>query len=225
MRLLVCSAFLLLVVGCASTPAAPAMPRSHAFVPAPFPGPSIRLVSAPMESVHTGSQIGRADLEQARALLSRAHGDLEPRQWEALDGKLTAAERAFERFSTAAKASGQAAEVVRGAEGLAQAGRVRTLVEVLPGLGPLLVENTRPGCGRWRRPRGSSWWNWRPSLVRREHRPRNCHRENSPRPPSWRKTTRDASPFPCRATWAGMPRTTNAPTGCRATPSPEGMCM
>jgi hypothetical protein len=56
-----------------------------------------------------------------------------------LEGKLTAAERAFERFSRAAKASGQAAEVVRGAEGVAQAGRARTLVEFLPRGGTLLA--------------------------------------------------------------------------------------
>ncbi|WP_043432862.1 hypothetical protein [Cystobacter fuscus] len=56
-----------------------------------------------------------------------------------MNRKLTAAERAFERFSRAAKASGQAAEVVRGAEGVAQAGRARTLAEFLPRVGPLLV--------------------------------------------------------------------------------------
>jgi hypothetical protein len=43
------------------------------------------------------------------------------------------------RFSRAAKASGQAAEVVRGAQGVAQAGRARTLAEVLPRVSPLLV--------------------------------------------------------------------------------------
>ncbi|WNG17771.1 hypothetical protein [Cystobacter fuscus] len=56
-----------------------------------------------------------------------------------MDRKLTTAERAFERFSRAAKASGQAAEVMRGAEGVAQAGRARTLAEFLPRVGPLLV--------------------------------------------------------------------------------------
>jgi hypothetical protein len=92
-----------------------------------------------MEPVQQGSRIGRADLDRVRALLSRARHDLEPRQWEALERKLTAAERAFERFSTAAKASGQAAEVVRGAEGLAQAGRARTFAGALSRVGPLLV--------------------------------------------------------------------------------------
>ena len=79
------------------------------------------------------------DLEQARALLSRARGELEPRQWAALDRKLTAAERAFERFSTAAQTSGRAAEVAREAEGIAQAGRARMVAEALSRVGPLLV--------------------------------------------------------------------------------------
>ncbi|WP_395857793.1 DUF6310 domain-containing protein [Cystobacter fuscus] len=139
MRLHACSALLLLLAACASVPAAPSMPRPHVLVLAPPPSLSIRLVSAPMEPVQQGSRIGRADLEQARALLSRARNDLEPRQWEVLDRKLTAAERAFERFSSAAKTSGQAAEVVRGAEGLAQAGRARTLAGALSRVGPLLV--------------------------------------------------------------------------------------
>ena len=139
MRLHACSALMILLAACASVPAAPSMPRPHVLVPAPPPGPSIRLVSAPMDTVQQGSRIGRADLEQARALLSWARNDLEPRQWEALDGKLTAAEQAFESFSRAAKTSGQAAEVVRGAEGVAQAGRARTLAGFLPRVGPLLV--------------------------------------------------------------------------------------
>ena len=138
MRLHACGALMLLLAACASVPAAPTMTRSHVLVPTPPPGPSILLVSAPMEPVQ-GARIGQADLEQARALLSRARPQLEPRQWEALDGKLTAAERAFERFSQATKASGQAAEVARGAEGVAQAGSARTLAEVLPKVGPLLL--------------------------------------------------------------------------------------
>jgi hypothetical protein len=92
-----------------------------------------------MEPTPKRSWIGRADLDKARALLSRARQDIEPRQWEQLDRKFTAAERAFERFSRAAKASGHAAEVVRGAEGVAQAGRARTLAEFFPRVGPLLV--------------------------------------------------------------------------------------
>lgn len=92
-----------------------------------------------MEPVQPGAWIGKAELDQARALLARARNDLEPRQWEALEGKLAAAERAFERFSRAAQTSGQATEVMRGAEGIARAGRARTLTEVLPRVGPLLA--------------------------------------------------------------------------------------
>ncbi|HYO55597.1 hypothetical protein [Archangium sp.] len=56
-----------------------------------------------------------------------------------MNRKLTAAEQAFERFSRAAKASGQAAEVSRGAERFARAGRARTLAKALPRVGPLLA--------------------------------------------------------------------------------------
>jgi len=134
-----CCALLLFLSACASAPPSPSMPRPHFIVPTPSSGPSILFVSAPMEPVQQGSRIGKAELEQVRTLLSRARNDLEPRQWEALDRKLIATERAFERFSRAAKASGQAAEVVRGAEGLAQAGRARTLAGFLPRVGPLFV--------------------------------------------------------------------------------------
>jgi hypothetical protein len=139
MRFRACLVLLLLASACASAPAPQSMPRPHAFASTPTPGPRIRLVSSPMEPTPERSWIGKADLDKARALLSRARQDIEPRQWEQLDRKLTAAERAFERFSRAAKASGQAAEVVRGAEGVAQAGRARTLAEFLPRVGPLLV--------------------------------------------------------------------------------------
>jgi len=133
------STLLLLVSACASAPAPPSMPRTHAFAPIPHPGPSIRLVLAPKDPVPEGSRIGKANLDEARAQLSRARHDLEPRQWETLDRKLTAAERAFERFSTAAKMSGQAAEVARGAEGIALAGRARTFAGALSRVSPLLV--------------------------------------------------------------------------------------
>ncbi len=139
MRFRACVALLLFASACASAPASLSMPRHQAVVPTRPLGPSIHLVSAPMDPVQQQSRIGKADLDKARALLFRARTDLEPRQWEALDRKLTAAERAFERFSRAAKASGQAAEVVRGAEGVTQAGRARTLAEFLPRVGPLLV--------------------------------------------------------------------------------------
>ncbi|WNG47874.1 hypothetical protein F0U60_29855 [Archangium minus] len=115
------------------------MPRSHAFASTPTSSPRIRLVSAPMEPAPERSRIGRADLDKARALLSRARKDIEPRQWEQLDRKLTAAERAFERFSRAARTSGQVAEVARGAEGLAQAGRASEAPLALSRVGLVLV--------------------------------------------------------------------------------------
>ncbi len=117
------STLLLLLTACASAPAPRSMPRPHAYASTPPSGPRIQLVSAPMEPAPERSWIGQADMDNARTLLSRARKDLEPRQWEQLDRKLTEAERAFERFSRVARTSGQTAEVARGAEGLAQAGR------------------------------------------------------------------------------------------------------
>jgi len=139
MRLRTWSALLVLLTACASAPAPRSMPRPHAFASTPTSGPRIRLVSAPMEPIPDRSWIGKADLDKARALLSRARQELEPRQWEQLDRKLTAAERAFERFSRAARTSGQAAEVARGAEGLAQTGRAGTWAEALPRVSSLLA--------------------------------------------------------------------------------------
>ncbi|PTL77053.1 hypothetical protein DAT35_46250 [Vitiosangium sp. GDMCC 1.1324] len=133
-----CLALLLVVSACASAPAPPSRLRPDAFVPTHPSHSRIQLVSGQMDP-RQQSRIGKADLEQARALLFRARTDLEPRQWEALDGKLTAAERAFERFSRAAKTSGQSAEVSRGAEGFVQAGRARTVAETLPRVGTLLA--------------------------------------------------------------------------------------
>ena len=137
MHFRVCFALLFWVSACASAPPSPSLSRSSAFAPAPASHPRIQFVSARTDVEQP--PIGKADLEQARALLLQARNDLEPLQWEALAGKLTAAERAFERFSQATKASGQTAQVVRGVEGLSQVGRAKTWVEVLPRVGPLLV--------------------------------------------------------------------------------------
>jgi hypothetical protein len=82
MRLRTWSVLLLLLTACASAPAPQSMPRPHASAPTPTSGPRIRLVSAPMEPAPERSWIGKADLDQARALLSRARRDIEPRQWE-----------------------------------------------------------------------------------------------------------------------------------------------
>jgi hypothetical protein len=133
-----CFSLVFLLSACASAPLSPSTLRSHLPVPSPPPAPSIRRVSAPMEAVQQGARIGRTDLEQARTLLSRARNDLEPRQWERLERKLEAAERAFERFSKAVKASGQSAEVGRGAEAAAQASHARTFAGALSRVGPLL---------------------------------------------------------------------------------------
>ncbi|ATB41223.1 hypothetical protein CYFUS_006688 [Cystobacter fuscus] len=139
MRLQTWSALLLLLTACASAPAPRSVPRPYSVASTPTSGPRIQLVSAPMEPAPQGSRIGKADLDQARALLSRARKDIEPRQWEQLDRKLTAAEWAFERFSRAARTSGQAAEVVSRAEGLAQAGRASETPLALSRVGPVLV--------------------------------------------------------------------------------------
>jgi hypothetical protein len=88
MRLRTWSALLVLLSACASAPAPQPMPRPHAFASTPTSGPRIRLVSAPMEPAPERSWIGKADLDKARALLSRARNDIEPRQWEQLDRKL-----------------------------------------------------------------------------------------------------------------------------------------
>ncbi len=133
------SALLLLLTACASAPAPRSMPRSHSYASAPTSGPRIRLVSAPMESMPGQSRIGKADLDKARALLSQARENLEPRQWQQLDRKLAEAERAFERFSRAVSKSGNAAEVARGVEGLAQARRASEAPLALSRVGPVLV--------------------------------------------------------------------------------------
>jgi uncharacterized protein DUF6310 len=139
MRFHTWSALLWLLTACASAPAPQSMPRPHAFASTPTSGPRIRLVSAPMEPAPQRSRIGKADLDKARALLSRAREDLEPRQWEQLDRELTAAERAFERFSRAARTSGQAADVAKGVEGLAHAGRASEAPLALSRVAPVLV--------------------------------------------------------------------------------------
>ncbi|WNG18967.1 DUF6310 domain-containing protein [Cystobacter fuscus] len=56
-----------------------------------------------------------------------------------MDRKLAAAERAFERFSRAARTSGQATEVARGFEGRVQAGRASEIPLALSRVGPVLV--------------------------------------------------------------------------------------
>lgn len=87
------------------------------------------------------SAIGKRNLDEARALLDRAHNDLAPSQWELLDRKLTEAERAFDRFNNVVSASGKVALVGRGMEQLSRAGRAAEATEGLDAAaqaGPLL---------------------------------------------------------------------------------------
>jgi len=140
MRNLACATLILLASACATAPVPRPQLGAQASVSTPTSGAHLRLVHAPVvDPALEQSRIGKADLEQARALLSLARDELEPRHWDALDRKLTEAEQAWERFSRAARTSGQVAEVVRGAEGAAQAGRARQTVGALSRVGPLLV--------------------------------------------------------------------------------------
>lgn len=139
MNPLACATLVLLVSACATAPDPQPLHRRHALSDATSVGPRLQLVSAPMDQGLERSRIGKADLDQARTLLSRARNDLEPRHWELLDRKLTEAEHAWERFFVAARTSGEGAEVVRGAEGLARTGRVSQASGVLSRVGPLLV--------------------------------------------------------------------------------------
>jgi len=83
-----------------------------------------------------------ADLERARALLAQAQQQLQPQQYELLKRELVQAEGAWQRYSTLARTSGQAAEVARGTEAISAAQRAARLTERLGTLtraGPLLV--------------------------------------------------------------------------------------
>ena len=59
------------------------------------------------------SRIGKADLDQARALLSRARQELGPAQWQLLDRKLAEAEQAWQRLDAVCRPAGGVAEVPR----------------------------------------------------------------------------------------------------------------
>src|SRR4051812_47893613 len=69
------------------------------------------------------------ELERAKALLAEAKGELQPQQYELIEEDLVQAEAAFQRFSTLAKAGGEAAEVVRSAEALTGAQRALQVAE------------------------------------------------------------------------------------------------
>lgn len=142
MRRLGFTAGLGMLCACAITPAPMPVPSSPQEAPATTSHAQIQRVSASSSPRAAGPRIGKADLDQARALLSDARDELEPHRWALLDSRLAKAERAWERFNTVAKASGRAAEVARGAEGLAEAGRTSETVKGLEALrraGPLLA--------------------------------------------------------------------------------------
>lgn len=149
MRVLCRLAFLCLLSACASAPAPKPllMPATHH--PALPQVTRVELVSAPAVTPADPPRIGQAHLDEARALLQQARNELEPQQWALLNGKLTEAERAWERFSTAARASGRAAEIARGAEGVAEAGRVGERVS-------LEIEAARKRSGGKRPSEGAS---------------------------------------------------------------------
>lgn len=134
-------AFLGLLSACATTPAPKPLLMSATHEPAPPQVARVELVSAPAVTPADPPRIGKADLDEARALLQQARNELEPQQWALLDGKLAEAERAWERFSTAARASGRVAELSRGAEGVAKAGRAGEVegIRSFPRVGPLLA--------------------------------------------------------------------------------------
>src|SRR5262249_53280001 len=87
--------------------------------------------------------IGWTELQRVKVLLEAARSELAPEQYEALGKELGDAEAAFQKFSTLARASGQAAEVARGAEALTGAQRAsqvaEDLGETLGRVGPALV--------------------------------------------------------------------------------------
>lgn len=134
-------AFLCLLTACANTPAPKPLLMSATHEPAPPQATRVEWVSATVVTPEDPPRIGKTELDKARALLQQARDELEPRQWALLDGKLTEAEQAWERFSTAARASGRTAEIASGAEGVAEAGRVGEVksIRALPRVGPLLA--------------------------------------------------------------------------------------
>lgn len=83
----------------------------------------IQGASAPPGPAGSRSCISKKTLEQARSLLSEVRHELEPRQWELLDSKLANAERAYAHLNKVANASGRVAEIARGVESVAEAGR------------------------------------------------------------------------------------------------------
>jgi len=94
MRFVGATAMLLMAGACASATKPKARPAQN-------------LVAAPaLRSV----EIGKADLDLARSLLEKARPELKREQWELLDGKLLAAERARERYESLRRESERRSE-------------------------------------------------------------------------------------------------------------------
>jgi len=136
----------LLWLGCATTEIQE--PRAREDRPASLPSrqQSLQLQMASDVEVLQGSRIVKADLERARALLTRARQVLQPPQWELLDRKLRAAEGSWARYETLARASGKPAGVPRspapvlglvGARTASAAAEVSSLNPLLLALGTL----------------------------------------------------------------------------------------
>jgi cell division septum initiation protein DivIVA len=138
MRQLACATLLLFATACATAPRPPPLRRRHfeyQLTDLSALGARVQRVNAPGGKAPEYSRIGQADLEQARALLSRARNDLEPQHWALLDRKLSEAEQAWERLARLARTSPEP-HVLRGSEGLARASQGPG---ALSRVGPLLV--------------------------------------------------------------------------------------
>ena len=134
-----CVALPCVLVACASAPK-PA-PTSQVRGPDPMPPAWVQLASASTgEPALEPSRISQVDLERARTLLNEARNELEPGQWKLLENRLAEAERAWAHFNAVAQEGGSVAEVARGTEGFAEAGRVSETegFRANPRLGPLL---------------------------------------------------------------------------------------
>lgn len=107
------------------------------------PSPLVSLVLAQTGSAPLAPQpISASEIEAAQALLAQARAQLEPEQYALLERELVEAESAFQRYAALARASGEVAEVARGAEALVGARSAAQLAEELGPIsrvGPVLV--------------------------------------------------------------------------------------
>src|SRR5688572_10482750 len=92
MNLQVWTAVPLLVFAACAAPPAPRPVLTRKVQVQPAPALRVQLVGDVEAPGPQPSRIGRADLDQARALLTRARTELQPSQWELLDRRLAEAE-------------------------------------------------------------------------------------------------------------------------------------